>query len=133
MSVFEIVAALDALNAKFAAGEVKSVQHGNERSQLVSQGLAAAAKALDTELVVSGYIDANGEYNLSAQHPDGRLPMYGCGKFSQAFVDVLNQHHPRCGVLPTAHLTVDAGWCRLNHFDAERLIRQVAASLASTV
>lgn len=58
---------------------------------------------------------------------DGSDPQYGCGHFGKRFADLLNQYNPRTGLSPSATLLPESGWCRMNHFDAERVVLVAAA------
>jgi hypothetical protein len=61
-------------------------------------------------------IDSNGEFSLAVDHD-----VHGYG---QPFVDLLNRHNPRTGILPTKHMDPRNGWCRINHFDVERMLNE---------
>ena len=70
-------------------------------------------------------INSNGEFRLVARHPDGRQPIEGAGAFGEAFTALLNRHRPRTGTVPGT-LCSSNGWCYINHFDAESVVRDSA-------
>jgi hypothetical protein len=73
-------------------------------------------------------IDSNGEFSLvAAGADDGPYPSWGsqpCGTYGASFVALLNKHNPRTGMLPTKYMDPSNGWCRINHFDVERMLNE---------
>ena len=116
----EIQDALVVARQEFESGDLKSVPYSNRREVMIKAGLVSIAELCGVDLEAIG-IDANGEYQLRALDPE--FPQAGyCGDFGQ-FAEILNPHKPRCGQMGTvAVLDADSGWCRLNHFGAEKLV-----------
>ena len=96
---------------------------------MIKAGLVSIAELCEVNLEAIG-IDANGEYQLRALDAENPRAEY-CGQFGQ-FAEILNPHKPRCGVMGTvAVLDADNGWCRLNHFGAEKLVEGFDPELIS--
>lgn len=124
----EAVEALAVATTAFERGELKSVPYGNQREACLVQSLIALGEAFDLRFKQPLYIDSNGEFSLVVLHPDGRRPEMGCGRYGEEFVKLLNKHRPRTGVTPGTQ-SADNGWCRINHFDAERMVQEYYTSL----
>lgn len=120
--------AMNALNNSASAG--KPVQVADAREAALNKALQYMGAELGV-LLEPLRIDARGEISIVAIEQDAERKRHGtCGHYGEAFAHWLSQiptrtgvtapHHPR-EVLPTN------GWCWINHFEAERLVRQYAA------
>lgn len=119
------VVALQAVHRAFDAGTMTSVEHARAREKHIAQALREIASEHGVRLQEPVQIDSNGEFSVVAMPPDGRDPnVHGCGRYGEAFAAVLTAHNARTGVRPGAILDPQNGWCRINHFDAERLVGQ---------
>lgn len=109
------------------AGIVKPVQAGDMRGKALCDGVMTLALHLGVTLKPILSIGTLGELAIVSQ---GANPWDVAGvPFSKDFCDALNTHaKPRCGIPGTvAVMDPDhANWCRINHFDAERMIYAVA-------
>ncbi len=111
------------LQQQFEQGLLSSVAYRDQREPALARALTALALELGVALQQPLHIDANGEYSIVALKEDGSDPRYGCGAFGDAFAALLTRHQARCGTLP-ATISASNGWCRLNHLEAETLVRQ---------
>ncbi len=116
----QAIAVLQQVNEDFSKGHTSAVAHGHTRAAAISAALTYMAKSFGVQLQSPGLIDGNGEFNLVALDGD-RDPRLGCGRFGEKYVGWLNTAKPRTGVLPST-LCADNGWCRMNHFEAERMV-----------
>ncbi len=89
---------------------------GQKREQLLASGLRTLGAKFGLLFREPLYIDSNGEFSLVVDHD---VRSYG-----QPFVDLLNKHNPRTGVRPTKYMDPRNGWCRINHFDVERMLNE---------
>lgn len=93
---------------------------GREREKLLALGLRLLGQQFSIKFKEPLQIDANGEFSLVCETDIvGMLPFYGV-----AFVALLNKHNPRTGILPTKHMDPANNWCRINHFDVERMLNE---------
>ena len=92
------------------------------REQALIDGLHAFAAQHGFTWQGSLRINSLGEFDLAVQHPTEQYTK-ACGHLGTA-ATVINKHNPRCGIRPGAILDEQAGWFMLNHFDAERLLRE---------
>ena len=118
-------------NAQFAARTLSPVAHRDAREPAIAGALVAMAAEMGVTLQTPLYVDSNGEFSLNAMHPDGRQPTMGCGEFGEAFSAALTKHQARMGVNPGLIDPVN-GWCRLNHFGAERMVLEYLESQSQT-
>lgn len=121
MSTFMTFAAeLAAANtAFFDKAEISAVEHGNRREAALCNGIVALAAELGVTLKPPLRIDARGEISVVAES----------GTFGVEFSELLNKHcHPRTGVAPTAIMRDWDSWCRVNHFEVERLVQAYAGT-----
>lgn len=121
MSFFQAAQDLMAANEAFAVGSIGSNQHRYAREDALSKAMDALACAHGVTLQKPLQIDSRGEMSLVAMPLDGSDPRCGAGQFG-TLVDVLNQYQPRCGVSSGAVLVPQMGWCRMNHFQVEKMI-----------
>lgn len=108
------IADLNQANAAFAAGTLKSVQHGDARENAICRAVMALSTVLGADIEPVQFFTSRAELRI-------------VGTFSQDFANALNVHaNPRTGVLPGAVMTAGQSWCYVNHFDAERLVQAFA-------
>lgn len=121
---------LQEIEADRLAGKLKPVQASNMREKALCEGILTVAKYFGVTLKPIVAIDSNGELAIVSQ---GLHVTDLVGEpFSKEFCDVLNTYSkPRCGMPGTVAVMnpEHANWCRINHFDAERLIHAVAAAM----
>jgi hypothetical protein len=125
--------ALAQAEAKFHAGETKPVPFSREREQHLGIALRELAASYGVRLEGPFHIDTNGEYRVVAL-PEGKdSAKMGCGHYGEAFAALLNPHRPRQGAMgyPPATLHADSGWCYVNHFEIERLLKEQAAAVTT--
>ena len=103
---------------------------GRARETALVDGLVGLAEEFGKEIGFTR-IDADGEmaFHIAARHgltPDGERAEYGPG-----LAEMLSMVPRRTGIHPTeTQACPENAWCRINHFDAERLILMAAAKLA---
>lgn len=122
----QAVARLTETHQLFAKGELSSVAHGDQRETALAAALIALAATHGVTLEGPLHIDSRGEFRLVACPADGSPAKLGGGRYGAEFAAILNQHHPRCGVLPTAVLDSASNWCYMNHFEVERMVVEQA-------
>lgn len=127
---FHVKQAVRALDDAQNAG--KPVQVGQARGKALVEGLMALAKACGKTIKNPLAIDANGELNFAIDNDWPRNPdVQGYGIELAAWLGEVPRRTgevaTQCGVLP------ENNWCRLNHFDAEKLLRAVAANPERTI
>ena len=121
--LFAAIEALQQTHADFKASKLSPLEHSRQREAAITLALEQVALEHGVTLQTPLHIDSRGEYSVVALRPDGRNPAhYGSGLFVNGFNELLNAYNPRCGVSAGATLLPENGWCRLNHFDAERLV-----------
>ncbi len=91
-----------------------------EASRLRQDRLIQGLKDLGAEYGVefaATRIDSRGEFTLSVDAPG----------FGAELADLLNAHRPRCGAqaMDPGHLLPTSTWCHMNHFDVEKMLRDV--------
>lgn len=109
-------------NADFSNNKLSSVEFSNVRQTALAEGLRALATKHGITLQEPLHIDSNGEFSIVAEsdNPSDRR----CGftaHYGEAFAALLNKHRPRTGIAPGS-VCAENGWCRMNHFDVERLV-----------
>lgn len=115
--------ALDDTNRLFAAGKISAWEYGNQRATALAATITAMAAETGVTLQQPMGIDGNGEFSIVALHESGRPPSQGAGAYSEEFCAALNRHRPRTGMVGAAcTLLPENGWCRMNHFDAEKMV-----------
>ena len=103
--------------------KLSSVAFADLRGNTIAQALKALAADLGVELETPLHIDSRGEFSIVAK--GGNPP--ACGKFGEAFSHLLSKHKARTGTPGPNRLHEGDGWCYLNHFNAEALIKDVAS------
>lgn len=130
-TVIAAIQELDNLNREFSANRVSSVEHGATRERILSEALESMAADFGVRLQAPLQIDSNGEYSLVAMNKDNSNPQhYGSGPFGAGFAALLSPHGPRMGIQPAKSIDPSNGWCRMNHFSVERMVRQYGAAQA---
>jgi len=112
-----VVATLDSPEVRaggFAASQI--------REQALIDGLHAIAADCKIKLKPT-HIDSNGEFAVNAESEKGPFSDV-CGPYGEAFASWLSRVPRRTGIsASTSPVLPENGWCRINHFDAERLVR----------
>lgn len=94
------------------------------REQKLCQGIVELARKHGTEIAHPLAIDGNGEISVIGAkeipgNPNSQLRPYG-----EAFAAILCKYPVRCGIVPsTGYVLPSNTWCRMNHFDVERMLR----------
>jgi hypothetical protein len=107
---------------KFSARAISSVEHAYEREAAIAGATLALGRMHGIELQAPLHIDARGEFSLVVMPPGGGNPAHGTGKYGESFAKILHGHNPRMGVVPGPFVDPSNGWCRINHFDLERMV-----------
>lgn len=114
--------ALRTANEKFARHEISPVAHAREREAAVAKALRAVAADHQVQLQEPLSIDSNGEFSIIALGDDGQVTCRGGGRFGDAFAELLTRNRARTG-WPGPNVILGCnGWCRLNHFEAEKMV-----------
>lgn len=117
------------VNARYIAGQIKPVQLGQMRGEVLAKALQALAGECGVQLQAPLHIDSRGEFNIVALPQNGMSPQYGAGQFGDRFIQLLNSYSPRTGVYGVATLLPDNGWCYMNHIDVEKMVLERHAKL----
>lgn len=134
MSKTKFIQAAEALaqaNEDFKAGKLSPVGFKDLREHYLPEALYQMAQLFGLELREPLQVDANGEFMIVSVN--GRVDVAQCVPFTPAYAAILNAHKPRCGVQPGAHILPENGWCRLNHFEAEKMVLNHLASMKTEV
>lgn len=98
---------------------------GRKRELMLAAGLRQLAIIHGITFREPLQIDAAGEFSLVVALPGERgMKSDPCGEYGETFVALLNRHNPRTGIFPTKHMDPRNGWCRINHFDVERMLNE---------
>lgn len=129
--IIEMAMELRAIEAARVSGELKPVQAGDKRETALINGVVAVARYYGDTLKQIVGIDGRGELSIASK-PENPFNLAGV-PFSASFCEALNMHtRPRCGILPGAVMEPDhSNWCRINHFEAERMVLSIADALES--
>jgi hypothetical protein len=130
LKLIGIAERLREIESERVSGILKSVPAGTLREKALCDGVIAAAKYFDVTLKPIYGIDSNGELPIVSE---GLHVWDLVGKpFSKDFCNVLNTRtKPRCG-MPGTVAVMDpdhSNWCRINHFEAERMVYAVVDSM----
>jgi len=125
----DAIAALKQTTDDFNNGRVKSVPHSHARRTALIAAFQALAGICGVKLQPISDIDGNGELRVVALDGD-KDPRLGAGRFGDAFVALLNTARPRTGAFGSTTLDALAGWCYVNHFEAEKMVLRYAESNA---
>lgn len=111
------------------SGDLLPVHASDQRETALIKGVMAVARYFGVSLKPICAIDSRGELSLATVSEN---PMHRAGDpFSDSFCDVLNRHAvTRCSVNQRAMMDpAHSNWCKINHFDAERMVHAVADSI----
>jgi hypothetical protein len=124
----DIALELISIEKQRVSGELKPVRAAGLREAALIRGVMAVAESMGVKLKPLYAIDARGELSIASAKVDAYRDLAGPA-FSAEFCDALNTYcKPRCGIFPTAVMEpVHSNWCRINHFDAERMVYAIAA------
>lgn len=126
----EAAASLRSANRDFfEARSISPMAHRDRREAALSSALVAMAAGFGVELKQPIYCDSRGEFPIVAlaSDPDSRR-MGFCASFGEGFTAFLNAHQARTGIAP-GHLDPSNGWCRMNHFEVEKMVLAYEKSL----
>jgi hypothetical protein len=125
-SIQESLSALADSHAQFILGTLSSLEHSRQREAALARALVAVAADQGVILQEPLHIDALGEYSIVALRTTGSNPQVaGSAQFGPGFAELLSRFRARMGIAP-GHISDFNGWCRLNHFEAERLVKAYA-------
>lgn len=114
-----LTAVVEALAAAHA--NPSPLTSSNLREVALADGLRTIAKHHGKTLQEPVQWDARGEFKFTLAD----------GVYGDEIAALLNEIHVRTGVLPMkGHVMSSGNWCRINHFDVERMI-QIAHEKAS--
>jgi hypothetical protein len=119
------------IEADRVAGKLKAVPAGRAREKELCDAVATVAKYCGVILKPINAIDSNGELPIVSQGV--HISDLVGAPFSKEFCDVLTAHtKPRCGMPGTVAVMnpEHSNWCRINHFEAERLVYALAGAVA---
>lgn len=98
----------------------KPVPLGQERERRLVAAVMLLAESFGTRLDPIHRIDARGELSIVGKTDSWNSHHV---QFGEPFAQALNTHtNPQCGVRPGAIMDARSTWCRINHFDAERMV-----------
>lgn len=105
---------------------LKPVQFADARETALIEGLRALAAESGRELGFTR-IDARGEIAVNVVGPEGDGPGRPSGQYGEELAAWLSTVPRRTGTAPyDGPVLPENGWCRINHFDVERLLKLVA-------
>lgn len=117
----------DRLRAALEA--LKAYQDGKcpcQREAILIEGLNGLAEEYGRKIHPT-YINANGEMDFFVVGPEGLGEGRPSGTYGEELAAWLAKVPRRTGVSPTEAAPLpENGWCRINHFDVERLLSLVA-------
>lgn len=118
------VQTLDEVQDKFGMNQLSPVEAGTLRAQALCSGVVALFEHHGVFLQRPLRIDTNGELRLAALKSATSVPdIEGTAPFGDYLAGLLSRHMARTGIVP-GHISADNGWCRINHFRAEALLRE---------
>ena len=90
---------------------------GRKREARLAQGLRDLGTEHNIQFAEPLQIDSRGEFKLVVDAPG----------FGPELVDLINAHRPRTGAqaMDPGYLLPTSTWCRMNHFDVEKMLRDV--------
>lgn len=122
-SIQKALEALEAVEASFVRAEVSALEHSRRREAAIAQALVAVAADQGLLLQQPLHIDANGEFSVVALKSESSNPQVeGTAAFGPVFAELLSRHGARMGMVG-GYIGESNGWCRLNHFEAARLVK----------
>lgn len=110
-----------------AQGAGSPLQISRARGAALIQGLMDLAHASGAEISRPAGIDSNGEIAVNGVgiYPSAGSP---CKPYGETFARVISLVPRRMGMFPTSTPTPpENAWCKIDHFDMERLLKMVAA------
>lgn len=120
----ESLAALKALDRD----ALSPVAFANLRERALIQGLQGLAEAYG-KMLAPTRIDGNGELDFNIVGDQPGVPG-ACGQYGPELAAWLSHIPRRTGIMPTtAPVLPQNGWCRIHHFNAERLLLRVAEAM----
>ncbi|TXH16998.1 MAG: hypothetical protein E6R03_04555 [Hyphomicrobiaceae bacterium] len=121
-AIYEAVYQIDLSKSLQRNCEMSPYEAGRHREHHLCTGLIWLAGHFGKDLCVPLYIDAHGEIPFNLVHIQGKpSPQFGEG-----LAEWLNKITVRTGVIAGAVMDPSSNWCRINHFEAERLLRLFA-------
>lgn len=121
-SLLDAQQALEQARNDFAEGRLSPVAYRDVREPALSRALVALAEGLGVNLQQPLHVDSNGEFSIVALHPNGQSPRLGCGSYGEELAALLTLYRARTGIA-SGVLCAENGWCRLNHMQAEKMVR----------
>lgn len=100
------------------------------REAAIANSLRELANCFEIKLQEPLRIDSRGEFSIVAMPENGGDIRMGCSKFGEGFAAILSQCETRTGIdANRSKVLPENGWTRINHFEAEKMIRGFAAQL----
>jgi hypothetical protein len=131
-SIQESLADLAHSHAQRVLGTISTLEHSRQREAALARALVAVAADQGVILQEPLHIDALGEYSLVALRTTCSNPhVDGSAQFGRVFAELLSRFRARMGIAP-GHISDFNGWCHLNHFEAERLVKAYAQEHGGT-
>lgn len=117
---------LDNAKRQFSTAGSSALDFARIRETLLGECLYELAKEQGVVLQRPLSIDARGEFRLVALKSATSNPnVEGTAPFGAVLGGLLTRHFARTGTHPGS-ISAANGWCMLNHFDAERMVREYA-------
>lgn len=124
LSVSSIVEEIDEIEKKRINRELTPVDAGDKRLTLISQGLVALGYAHGVEIEKS-HCDSRGEFSFNIKQNTG-------AGYGEKLATLLCRVHTRTGInAKKGFVMPQHNWLRINHFDAEKLLKLYVSSLAN--
>jgi len=122
-TLLPIIAKLDAFEQQFKSGQIKSFQYGETRIDIIQNGLELLGDFFGFPASVR--YESTGELTFNGTR--GRRNDSPCKPFGEPLAQLLNTIPTRTGVIASqGHVMAQNGWTRINHFEAEKLLRYAA-------
>jgi hypothetical protein len=121
--ITQIVININDNHLQFRDGKIKSVPHSDKRCALLVEGLNNLAEHFNFPAVIR--YESTGEYTFNGNK--GRHPEDACSPFGEELAAWLSTIPTRTGTQASkGHVMAQNGWTRINHFDAEKLLNNIA-------
>lgn len=118
------VKTLDTVQEQFSEATLSPVEAGAQREAALAEGVMALFEHHGVSLRKIIRIDGNGELSLVALKSAQSNPdVEGTAPFGEYLASLLSRHSARTGIAP-GYISAENGWCRINHFRAEALLRE---------